>query len=126
MNVLIDTSVWVEHFRRPDARLQQLLRIDAAITHPLVILELTCGTPPGRTRTLGDLALLRHTGLAPHDEVGGLVERERLFGPGCGAVDCTLLASTMLTPETQIWTSDLRLARLADRFGVRYTYAGSQ
>lgn len=48
MSVLIDTSVWVEHFRRPLPALIQLLRVDDVLTHPLVILELTCGTPPNR------------------------------------------------------------------------------
>lgn len=65
MSVLVDTSVWVEHFRRLLSVLVQLLQADAVLVHPLVILELTCGTPPEpRARTLGDLALLRQTRLA--------------------------------------------------------------
>ncbi len=65
MSVLVDTSVWVEHFRRPLPALIQLLRFDDVLTYPLVMLELTCGTPPEpRARTLGDLALLRQTRLA--------------------------------------------------------------
>lgn len=121
MNILVDTSVWIEHFRRPLSALQQLLRVDAALTHPLVLLELACGTPPQpRARTLGDLALLRQTRLATPAEVASWIERERLYGLGCGAVDCTLLASTLLTPDAWLWTQDRRLARLAARFGVRY------
>ncbi|AKM04957.1 MULTISPECIES: type II toxin-antitoxin system VapC family toxin [Burkholderia cepacia complex] len=121
MSVLVDTSVWVEHFRRPLPALIQLLRVDNVLTHPLVILELTCGTPPEpRARTLGDLALLRQTRLATPGEVADWIERERLYGRGCGAVDCTLLASVLLTPSTRLWTRDRRLVQLAEQFGVHY------
>ncbi|WP_082741968.1 type II toxin-antitoxin system VapC family toxin [Burkholderia sp. MSMB1072] len=121
MSVLVDTSVWAEHFRRPLPALIQLLSVDNVLTHPLVILELTCGTPPEpRARTLGDLALLRQTRRATPGEVADWIERERLYGRGCGAVDCTLLASVLLTPNTRLWTRDRRLAQLAEQFGVHY------
>ncbi|CAB3753177.1 MULTISPECIES: type II toxin-antitoxin system VapC family toxin [Burkholderia] len=121
MSVLVDTSVWVEHFRRPLPALIQLLRVDNVLTHPLVLLELTCGTPPEpRARTLGDLALLRQTRLATPGEVADWIERERLYGRGCGAVDCTLLASVLLTPSTRLWTRDRRLAQLAEQFEAQY------
>ncbi|RQZ57153.1 type II toxin-antitoxin system VapC family toxin [Burkholderia sp. Bp9004] len=121
MSVLVDTSVWIEHFRRPLPALIQLLRVDDVLTHPLVMLELTCGTPPEpRARTLGDLALLRQTRLATPGEVADWIERERLYGRGCGAVDCTLLASVLLTPSTKLWTRDRRLVQLTEQFGVHY------
>ncbi|WP_174911947.1 type II toxin-antitoxin system VapC family toxin [Burkholderia diffusa] len=121
MSVLVDTSVWVEHFRRPLPALIQLLGVDDVLTHPLVMLELTCGTPPEpRARTLGYLALLRQTRLATPGEVADWIERERLYGRGCGAVDCTLLASVLLTPSTKLWTRDRRLVQLAEQFGVHY------
>ncbi|WP_269502726.1 type II toxin-antitoxin system VapC family toxin [Burkholderia sp. IMCC1007] len=121
MSVLVDTSVWVEHFRRPLPALIQVLRVDTVLTHPLVILELACGAPPEpRARTLGDLALLRQTRLATPAEVADWIERERLYGRGRGAVDCTLLASVWLTPSTWLWTRDRRLARLAEQFGALY------
>lgn len=124
MSVLVDTSVWVDHFRRPLPALVQLLRVDGVLTHPLVLIELTCGTPPEpRARTLGDLALLRQTRLATPAEVADWIERGQLYGRGCGAVDCTLLASTLLTPNTSLWTRDRRLAQLAAQFGAGYVPA---
>ncbi len=93
MSVLVDTSVWGEHFRRPLPALIQLLRVDDVLAHPLVMLELTCGTPPEpRVQTLGDLALLRQTRLATPGEVADRIERERLYERGYGAVDCTLVS----------------------------------
>jgi predicted nucleic acid-binding protein len=51
--VLIDTSVWVDHFRQHNNVLAELLELDLALTHPMVVVELACGTPPApRVQTL--------------------------------------------------------------------------
>jgi predicted nucleic acid-binding protein len=119
--VLVDTSVWVDHFRRRNEALVNLLTLDLASTHPMVVTELACGTPPApRTRTLTDIATLPHTRQASFTEVRELIEREQLFGLGCGLVDLTLLASALLTPGSQLWTQDKRLLQLAQRFGIAY------
>lgn len=47
-----------------------------------------------------------------------LIEREELYGLGCGLIDLMLLASTLISPVAELWTLDKRLAALADRFGV--------
>lgn len=119
MTVLVDTSVWVDHFRRPNAVLAELMVLDQVLTHPLVVGELACGTPPEpRLRTLGDMALLLPADQAAPDEVRDFIEREAMFGLGCGLIDLTLLACTLITPSAQLWTLDKRLASLATRFGV--------
>lgn len=119
MTVLVDTSVWVDHFRRPNAVLAELMVLDQVLTHPLVVGELACGTPPEpRLRTLGDMALLLPADQAAPDEVRDFIEREAMFGLGCGLIDLTLLASTLITPNAQLWTLDKRLTSLATRFGV--------
>ena len=118
--VLVDTSVWVRHFRKHTHALADLLELDAVLTHPMVVGELACGTPPDRARTLSNLALLRQTQPASLREVMAFIEHEKLYGIGCGLVDMLLLASTLLTPGTELWTLDKRLAALADRFGVMH------
>ena len=119
--VLIDTSVWIDHFRRRNEALVQLIAQDQALIHPMVLAELACGTPPEpRQQTLGDLGLLLAARQATLDEVVALVERERLYGQGCGLVDMALLASTRITPGARLWTLDRRLAALAGRLGVGY------
>ena len=119
MMVLVDTSVWVDHFRRPNAMLAELMVLDRVLTHPLVVGELACGTPPApRLRTLGDMALLLPASQAGRDEVRDFIEREALFGLGCGLIDLTLLASTLITQSAQLWTLDRRLASLSERFGA--------
>ena len=119
--ILADTSVWVSHFRHAEPTLQALLATDQVLCHPLVVLELACGTPPApRERTLGDLRKLRQPVIASHDETLALVTRERLYDSGCGAVDVLLLASVLLTADAQLWTSDRKLAALATRMGASF------
>ena len=119
--VLIDTSVWVDHFRRRNEALVNLLTLDLAFTHPMIVTELACGTPPApRSRTLADIATLPQTRQASLNEVRELIEREQLFGLGCGLVDLALLASALLTPGAQLWTQDKRLVQLAQRFQIAY------
>lgn len=122
--VLADTSVWVAHFRSPNAVLQSLLEMDQVLCHPLVVLGIACGTPPApRDRTLGDLMGLRAAVVATIDETLNLIERNQLRDSGCGAVDMALLASVLLTPDALLWTADKRLDALAARLGVAFIAA---
>lgn len=38
--VLVDTSVWVDHFQRHNETLVDLLSLDLALSHPMVVAEL--------------------------------------------------------------------------------------
>jgi predicted nucleic acid-binding protein len=119
--VLVDTSVWVDHFRNRNENLVSLLTLDLALSHPLIVTELACGTPPApRSRTLADIATLPQARQAALDEVRNFIEREKLYGLGCGVVDLALLASTLLTPGSRLWSLDRRLAELAQRFDVAF------
>ncbi|MCM2309920.1 MAG: PIN domain-containing protein [Steroidobacteraceae bacterium] len=122
---LVDTSVWVAHFRRANPVLRSLLENDRVLCHPLVVLELACGSPPSpRERTLGDIKLLRQAKAATTEEALSLIEAERLFDTGCGAVDIALLASVLLTPNARLWTADRNLEALAVRLGVAFDASG--
>ncbi len=116
--VLVDTSVWVDHFRRRNDALVDLLGLDLVIVHPLIVGEIACGTPPDRRQTLSDLDGLNQARQASIREVMDLIEREKLFGLGCGLVNLLLLASALVTPGIELWTLDKRLSLLSERFGV--------
>ena len=122
MSVIVDTSVWVDHFRHNNRALVDLMLQDSVLVHPMVIVEIACGTPPSpRSQSLGNLALLQPCKQATLSEVLALVERGKLYGLGCGLVDMCLLASTLITPAAALWTMDKRLAGLAQRFGVAHS-----
>jgi predicted nucleic acid-binding protein len=118
--VLVDTSVWVAHFRQRNDVLASLLDLDLVMVHPLILGEIACGTPPNRLQTLGDLGSLQQVQQASVREVIDFIERERLFGLGCGLIDLQLLASTLLTQGVALWSMDKRLCTLAERFGVMH------
>lgn len=119
--MLVDTSVWVDHFRCANASLSLLLNADRVWVHPLVIGEVACGTPPDRAMTLQGLAALQMCVQPTVEEVLAFIERDKLYGSGCGIVDFTLLASCLMTPSIQLWTLDARLARWAHEYGVCFT-----
>jgi hypothetical protein len=80
----------------------------------LVVIEIACGSPPApRDRTLADLRRLRSSAIASTDETLALIEGKQLNDSGCGAVDVSLLASVLLTPEAALWTYDKNLDALA-------------
>ncbi|MGC2462241.1 MAG: PIN domain-containing protein [Steroidobacteraceae bacterium] len=119
--VLADTSVWIAHFRKPNPVLQTLLSADQVLCHPLVLIEIACGTPPApRGRTLSDLRQLRSATVANTEETLALIEREQLQDSGCGAVDLLLLASVLLTSDAVLWTLDKNLVALAARFEISF------
>jgi predicted nucleic acid-binding protein len=119
--VLADTSVWVAHFRQANPVLQSLVAMDQILCHPLIVIELACGTPPApRERTLADLRKLQPAVVATSDEILSLIENKRCYDTGCGATDIALLASVLLTRDARLWTTDKNLAELAARLGVEF------
>jgi hypothetical protein len=56
--------------------------------------------------------------VATDAEVLTLIEDRHLSRLGIGYVDAHLLAATLLTPGTRLWTRDKRLAAIAVRQGL--------
>lgn len=122
MKVVVDTSVWIDHFRRHNPSLLALLELDVVLAHPMILGELRCGTlPEPRETALATLEDLELSASVDVAEVIGLIEEERIFGKGCGLVDLSLLMSTLKTPGARLWAMDKRLAALASRLGVAHT-----
>ena len=115
--MLVDTSVWVDHFRRRNDTLSGLLEATRVWSHPFVVGELACGHLKGRREILGALAALPQTPLVEHSDVLAFVERERLMGRGLGWIDVHLLASAVHT-NVPLWTLDRRLSAIASEIGI--------
>lgn len=115
--MLVDTSSWVDHLRRRDASLSELLQDGAVWTHPFVIGELACGNLARRAEVLGLLGTLPLVPVADHDEVLAFIERRRLMGRGLGWIDVHLLASAVLA-SLPLHTSDKRLSAVAHELGL--------
>jgi predicted nucleic acid-binding protein len=118
VTVLVDSSIWIEHFRRGHPRLTELLRDAMVLMHPFVLGELACGNLKKRGEILGDLAELPKAVEATHEEALDLLERRKLWGCGIGWVDMHLIASALLS-NCRLLTIDERLHRAAAQAGVR-------
>ena len=117
MTILVDTSVWIEHWRHADRRLAELLERNTVVVHPFVLGEIALGHVTARAEVLADLATLDAPRVAEHAEVLTLIDRRRLWGRGIGWVDAHLLASALLD-RIGLWTLDAPLARVARDLGV--------
>jgi len=118
---MVDTSIWVHHFRSRNEVLVALMENDLALTHPMVVAELACGSLDGsRIQTLSKIENLNSSTNVSLSKVRQFIEIEKLHELGCGIVDLMLLASAVSTPATELWTFDKRLALLCSRFGVAH------
>jgi predicted nucleic acid-binding protein len=117
--ILVDTSVWVDHLRAGNRRLQSLLLDAEVLAHPFVIGELACGTLRNREEVLALLQTLPEARAAEHEEVMHVVGRERLYGRGIGWIDAHLLASARLS-SAALWTLDRRLSKIASTLDLAF------
>ncbi len=115
--ILVDTSVWVDHLSRGNARLQALLTAGRVLVHPFVLGELALGRLKRRSEILGLLSEMPQAEAANHDEVLQFIDRHALAGSGVGWVDVHLLVSAALS-RVSIWTLDRRLATAAGRLAL--------
>lgn len=106
--ILVDTSVWIDHFRCADRLLQDMLISGEVLTHPFIIGELACGNLSRREEVLDLLCALPSVTVATHDEVMHMIAAKELYGKGTGLIDMHLIASALLD-HVGIWTKDKSL-----------------
>ncbi|RJF68419.1 type II toxin-antitoxin system VapC family toxin [Rhodopseudomonas palustris] len=116
--LLVDTSIWIDHFRKGDAELSAALERDEVLIHAFVVGELALGHKVVFESVASELSDLPQATIAVPDEVLRLISRAELGGSGIGYVDAHLVASTLLTPESRLWTRDKRLKAVADRLSI--------
>ena len=119
--IIADTSVWIEHLRKTDTQLVQLLDKSLVLTHPFIIGELACGNLHNRLQILTLLKNIPSAKEASHQEVLYFIEHNQLMGCGIGYIDAHLLTSTALTNDTKIWTYNKRLENLSNEIGLSIT-----
>lgn len=121
--ILVDTSVWIDHFRRHDAALAALLDGGRVLTHPFVIGELALGALKQRDVILNAMRDLPAALVASDGELMDFIAAQALYGRGVGYIDAHLLASARLTPNASLWTRDKRLRTVADDLSLAAQFA---
>ncbi len=117
--ILVDTSIWIDHFRKGNAHLKKLLIGGHVACHPFVIGELACGNLKKRREIVLLLHALPSVNTVTNDEAIFLIEEKHLMGLGIGIVDVHLLASAIMT-ITPLWTTDRRLKEVAKTLNILY------
>lgn len=119
--ILVDTSIWVDHFSRPVPGLITALRADQVLMHPYVLGEIALGQHPRHDYVISQLATLPYVLTVRPSEVLAFIRAEKLAGIGIGYVDSHLLASARASLDVRLWSRDKRLASAAERLAVAYT-----
>jgi predicted nucleic acid-binding protein len=117
--ILVDTSVWIHHFRKADHELVDHLNTGSVACHPFIIGELACGNLGNRAEIIVLLQALPSTPILEPDETLYFIKKNALMGRGLGYVDIHLLASTIFG-KAVLWTADRRLREAATELGLSY------
>ena len=112
MRMLVDTSVWIDHFHRTEPRLQACLQAGQVWTHAVVIGELAAGRLQQRADILRHLQRLKRAEEIDLDEGLHFLDTHSLAGRGLSWSDVQLLAAARLD-GLMLWTRDRALGSAA-------------
>ena len=117
--ILVDTSVWIDHFRTSNSRLCKYLESGLVFMHPFVLGELACGNLKNRTEVIALFHALPCAKKVHDDELLFFIEKNQLMGKGVGLVDLHLLASCQIS-ACRLWTCDKRLKAIATQLNIHF------
>ncbi len=117
--MLVDTSVWIDHFRHGDAALTAALEAGQVGMHSFVLGELACGNMRSRVEVLSLLQALFPMPVSTDKEMLFFINQHELMGRGIGYVHVHLLASARLG-GTMLWTRDKKLNAVAAELGLAH------
>ncbi len=115
--VLVDSSVWISHFKKSDDVLQRLLELDLVYVHEFILAELAAGIIPNRKQTLNDLRSLKIARPILYSEILTLINSKKLYGKGLSAIDIHILGSC-LADSLKLFTHDKLLGKVAAQMGI--------
>ncbi len=117
--VLVDTSVWIDHFRSGNSKLEKLLNDGDVLCHHFIIGELACGNIKNRKEILSLLSALPTAIMGGHQEILRFIEIKKLMGKGLGYIDVHLLAAAFLS-NAALWSLDKRLNAITLELKVEF------
>lgn len=119
MQVLVDTSVWIDFLSKKEPTMKKLLVENRVSIHPFIIGEIACGSLKNRVEILSLLQSLPQIQISQHEEVLFMLETRKLFGKGVGWVDLHLLSAALIA-EMPLWTKDKRLHAISKECQAAY------
>jgi predicted nucleic acid-binding protein len=118
--ILVDTSVWIDHFRGDEPGLRVLLDGGRVLIHPFVIGELACGNLRNRSEIITLLRDLPVAPVAADETVWFYIDQHNLAGRGIGYIDAHLLVSVSLSNRARLWTREKRLRSVAGDLDILF------
>jgi predicted nucleic acid-binding protein len=118
--ILVDTSVWIDHFRNQEPEIVKLLTLNGLLVHPYVVGELIMGNIKPLDKVIALLASLPRVEPVSEAKLYDCVIENGLNGTGLGFVDAHLIASAEHDEGITVWTRDKRLAAQAERLSIPY------
>ena len=118
--ILVDSSVWIDHFRSTSSELVLMLSQGAVLQHPFVTAEIALGSIKDRDAVIPLLTMLPQAVTLDDNMLLEFITQHKIFGSGLGVVDAHLLGATITASQCQLWTRDKRLAAKALELGCLY------
>ena len=119
--VLVDTSVWIDHFYNKNDHLVNLLNEDKVYTHEYIVGEIACGNIANRDEIIQLIQSLSYSLSVSHEEILDFISSRHLYGKGLGYIDIHLLASSLIS-NVKLWTKDKNLNQVAKELNISYKF----
>jgi predicted nucleic acid-binding protein len=121
--ILVDTSVWIDHLRKPEPRLIAALEAGQTLTHPFVVGELACDNLKNRVELLSLLLDLPRAPVATDAEALDFIDRRELRA-AVSVASMFTCSPRPHSPAPPLWTRDKRLAAVAEGLRLNFVACG--
>lgn len=117
---LVDTSMWVDHFKKGSSALTPFLLAGKVLIHQFVLGELSLGHFNKKDRDIifDRLSALDVVPTSSHSEVFDFSIKHKLAGKGIGWIDCHLIHASH-RHKIPILSLDKNLMKLSKHFSSR-------
>jgi hypothetical protein len=118
--IIVDTSVWADHFRKPEMALTELGRSGKLGMHPFIVGEIAAGSLSLWDKTVAALRIIPAIAVVSEAVFFQFVKDHKLMGSGLSFVDIHLLASVQSVQSAYLWSRDRKLAAKANELNCSY------
>ena len=108
MRFLVDTSVWIDHFKKKDDELVMLLTEDSVVLNWDIIGELQSGNLNNRSLVLEFLCALPRITAYNDFEIYRFIELHKIYGKGLSWIDLKIIHSAVMN-HLEVLSRDKRL-----------------
>ena len=119
---LVDTNLWIEHFKNKNSDLSTFLLEGKVVVHDFIIGELSLGSfnKADRSRILARLKVIEKIRTSSNDQVLEFIESHKLHIAGIGFIDAHLLHACFEN-KIRLMTLDKSLRKQAEKLNLSFS-----